>query len=775
MNKKGIFAAVFLVSSSALIYQIALMRFFSIKEWYHLAFMVVSLSFLGIGGGGTFLYAFPRIKTRFDLGQLAIYLSLSFPLSYLIANHLPFDPFLIGIEGLQVFYLGLLYLSLSLSSFFFGLIIALIIKESPQKIRLIYFFNTAGSGIGCLVLFLPIISNVPKLILLSAVLSGLASMLFSLRWRGFVLSIGTLLLLTWTPNLFEVKISPYKSLPNALRYPGARIVSSLEDATSKVDLVESKGIRYAPGLSLAYEGSIPPQKGLFIDGDNMTGVVDIDKLESLEFTNWLPQAVAYKVTKPERVLILKASGGMDVLGALYQGTKEIKAVEENLFVWKVLSKEIGQRSGLSLIRENERGFARREKGRFDLVILSLSGGFKGTSPGSFSLVEEYLYTVEAMKDWLGLLEEEGILVITRWIQIPPTESLKIGATIVTALAERGAIQPGQHIMALRSLQTITFLVKPCPFTQGEIVAFKGFAEEKRFDLVYYPGISRDETNVYYILPSAYDYEGFLQLLENKEAFIRKYPYRISPARDTQPFFFHFFKMGQLHRILAHLGREWQPYGGSGYLMLVLLLIISILSSIGLIILPICWRGIKISSFQMPYLIYFLSTGFGYIFVELVLMGYFILILGKPVYAFGLVVATLLVALGLGSLWSANPKSIKIVRLLPILILSYALIIPHLLPAILGMTPFLRILLSVSLIVPLGVLMGIPFPLGIRLVSTSSPELIPLLFGVNIIASVVGSILSAMTNLEFGYTAGFFIAAISYLVTLTSLFLLKEQT
>jgi hypothetical protein len=59
------------------------------------------------------------------------------------------------------------------------------------------------------------------------------------------------------PSLFDVRLIPYKSLSQALLYPGSEIIFQEWNAFSRIDVIRSEGVRSAPGLSFAYTGEIP--------------------------------------------------------------------------------------------------------------------------------------------------------------------------------------------------------------------------------------------------------------------------------------------------------------------------------------------------------------------------------------------------------------------------------------------------------------------------------------------------------------------------------------
>ncbi len=609
-----------LLSAATLIFEIALSRIFSVAQWYHFAFMTVSLALLGFGASGSFLSIFQE-KAKVNLDRVLIASSSLFWLTllggYLVANYVPFDSFCIAWDRRQLLYLAIYYLSLSTPFFFSGLCISLLIAAAPTRVNEIYFSNLIGSGLGCLlvVVLLPLFGGAGTVIF-AALLGAVATTAFkwahtsrqvvSFRLLPLASCILLILLLLIRPPLFDIRMSPYKALSTILRYPDTRLVFTGWNAFSRVDVIESRSIKSAPGLSFAYKGVPPPQMGLTIDGDNLSAITttdlekttDWEKATDLRFIEFLPVALPHRLIPRAKALIIKPRGGLDVLVALHHGASSITVVEDNPLVVEVVRDRFGDFAGgvysherVSVVVENGRSYVRRSGERFDLIQLSLSDTFKVITSGAYSLSENYLYTIEAFADFYERLSDGGLLVVTRWLQLPPSESLRAGAIAIEALERLGVERPEQHIVAIRSFQTMTLLVKRGDFTAREIETVKDFCAEKRFDLVYYPGIAHTEANLYNVLPEPYYYQAFHDLIfaADRAEFYARYPYDVSPPHDNRPFFFHFFKWSQIPAILESFGKTWQPFGGSGYLVLVALLILALLASAGLILSPLFFR------------------------------------------------------------------------------------------------------------------------------------------------------------------------------------------
>jgi len=579
-----------------------------------------------------------------------------------------------------------------------------------------------------------------------------------------------------------------------LLYPGAEVVFSRWNAFSRVDVIKSQGVKSAPGLSLAYPGSLPLQKGLFTDGDNLS---PITKPEKLDFIDYLPVSLPYRLRPQAKALIIEPRGGLDVLAALHGGASSIVAVESNPLVIEVAKDAFppplgGEQGGgdlspyqdprVTVVVENGRSYVRRVgETFFDVVQVSLADTYRPVTSGAYSLSESYLYTVEAFVDYLAHLSEGGLLVVSRWLQTPPSENLRVGALAVTALEKAGLHQPELRLVAIRSWSTLLLLIKNGEFTAEEIKAVKSFCREQQFDLVYYPGIQENEANRYNAYQEPLYYRAFQSLLfGDRASFYADYAYDVSPTSDDRPFFFHFFKWSQTPEILQTFGKIWQPFGGSGYFVLVALLILAVLASAILILLPLLFRRRPTTPLLPPDLAirrpnrwrifaYFAALGLGYLFVEIPLMQQFILFLGHPVYAFAAVLFAILLFSGLGSMISARLSLPKTLLALIVAIILYPLILPVVFQLLLGQSLGLRLLVSILSLAPLGFLMGVPFPKGIEIIGRLAPDLVPWAWGINGCTSVLASILSAMLAISFGFSRVLVGGSVAYLAALVVIY------
>ena len=780
-------AGTFLLAMATLTLEVALTRVFALAHGYHFAFLTIGISLLGLGAGGTSLSLRRAPIGKALPGLLSLAFAITTASGYLLSNAIPFDMYRIAWERIQVVYLLGYYLALATPFFCSGLTVGALLRTARGKGKAyaghrVYAVNLIGSAAGAL-LALWALSRVGEAgaVMLSAAGGGLAATAFALdtrpggRWRrpimafaGLGCAIGMSYVAATCPSWIKVRLSPYRPLRQALQFPGARLAYTRQDAFSRVDVVQSEAIHIAPGLSLNFAGPTPRQMGLYVDA-NGRGAIACDGARSLKgWAAQLPIALAYRLRPRADVLVLTPGGGSDVAVARALGAGRVTVVSPNRLVVDAVRRYGGDLYAderIKVVVSAPRTFARRHRmhGRplFDLVVVSLSDAQRTVVSGGYALNEDYGYTVQAFADYLRLLKPGGMLVVQRWLQTPPSESIRAWTLAATALAELGGT-PSHQMAAIRSWSTMLILVKRGTLVAGDESEIRRFCRERHFDLVYLPDIKLEEANRYNVYPGAPYANALHELLtaEGRASYYRRQRYDIRPPTDDRPFFFHFFTWRQLPEVWRSLGHTWQPFGGGGYLVVVAMLGVALLAAGVLIVLPLVARG-RLPG--MAVVAYFGCLGFAYLGVEIPLIQRLGLLLERPTLSFTIVVSTMLIASGAGS-W-LMPRIVG--RWVPFAVAGAVAVVTVSLPALceaaLGWPPAARLTTTVVTLIPLGVLMGMPFPAGLKVLSEHAPDLIPWAWGVNGGASVVASILTALITLEWGYSAALSAAGAAYLV------------
>jgi hypothetical protein len=800
------YAGIALVSAATLLLELALLRLFAVQQFYHFAFMAVSLALLGAGATGSLLTLRQRpIAVRWLRLRpwICILFSLSVIIAYLIINYLPFDSFSIAWDSRQLLYLALYFLAATVPFLFSGLLVGgELMQSAASGSHRVYGANLFGSAVGTLA-SLPALAEfggegAVQLAALLGILSALLFFLlderrapdgevgpvsrFMLEWRvalsGLLIAFGILFLFRPPPFMAQT-LSPYKTLSLLIEAKDTRHVLTRWDATARVDVVESGAIHLMPGLSLSSPVGLPPQAGLTLDGDNLMPIVGMspDSQQAALLADNVPGGISMRLRPSGRALVIAAGTGMDVFIALAGGSQQVTAVEENELVIGLMQNEyepfshaLYTGSSVSVVNQSGRVFARQQRSaNYDVVVPSLTDPHRPVTSGAYSLTENYIYTIEAIADYLGLLNDTGLLVVTRWLQTPPSESVRLFATMATALTQTGR-DPAEHLIAFRSLRTMTVIAGLQPIGDQEIEAVRAFLQERGYDAVYFPGISATDLNQYNLLSEPIYHNLFSAILTDPAQTVSEYRFDIRPPTDDHPFFFHFFKWQQAPEILARLGSTWQPFGGSGFFVLVALLVLVALASALFILAPLLFArsGLRISSaakgrWRARAFIYFAALGLAFLFVEMPLAQRFILIMGQPVTALAVVLFSILIFSALGSLCIGWIPMRWALGVLVLIIGLYPLLLEPVSRLALGWPEPYRIMLTVLVLAPLGFLMGIPFAAGLRIVERYEPALVPWAWAINGSFSVISAVLALMGALSWGFSTVLWSGALAYAV------------
>ncbi|HKZ46106.1 MAG TPA: hypothetical protein VJ202_01835, partial [Thermodesulfobacteriota bacterium] len=646
-----------------------------------------------------------------------------------------------------------------------------------EKSGLLYGSDLLGAGTGSIViLFLLSIMPPEKAVIITASLALLGAFIIGRRW----IKIAALCFIAFNfsllsmPDLITPRVSPYKALQVALKFPGAEHIRTYNSPYSRIDTFKSPAARFAPGLSLKYLDPLPEQIGLSIDGGEINALTAGDN-QALKFLTYLPSALAYEIGKKTDVLILEPKGGMEVLLARYYNSKNIYKVDSNPQVIKVIRDDFTEFSHGIYSQDTWSGMGRswlkkRDK-KFDAIDIPLMGASPG---GFFGISEDYRFTVEAFKEYLGHLKDNGILSIHLFILHPPRAELRLLNTMVLAMDESGIADADKNIAAIRSWGTVSILAKKSPFSFDEIESVKKFCRERRFDLIYLPGITEQETNIYVQLPSNDYFAAFQSILdpETRKSFQRNYIFDISPVRDENPFFPYYLRLKNIKIIYRMMGEKWQYFIEEGYLLPVVF-IQALLLSIIFIFLPAVAkrRGNTQRKGNYTSLIYFALLGLGFMFVEITMIQKMILPLENPSYAVSVVLTSMLISSGTGSLLSHRFSLLgnrAMLFVISFLIIAYSLAIPAISDVISLHALSVKIAISFIVLIPLGFLMGIPFPLGIKSLGAGNPSLIPWAWAVNGCFSVLAPILTIMLAIVIGFKAVLWMGGISYVLAFFTL-------
>jgi hypothetical protein len=748
--------ATLLVSAGAIGYELLLMRVLSIVQWHHFAYMIISLALLGYGASGTAIALLRhRLEPHFETAFAASagLFSVTMVVCFALGQRVPFNALEIVWDPWQFASLSLIYLLFFVPFFFAASCIGLTFTCRRTAISKIYFFDLLGAGLGAVVIIGLLFRLMPQhAVIVLAVLPLAASLLIGAGSTARLpLALTQLLWLVIlasgaTQDRLDLRISEYKGLSQALQVIDSRVLAVSSSPLGLLTVVESPTVpfRHAPGLSFNTRHVPPEQLAIFSDADSMSVINRFDgQLEALAYLGDITAALPYALLDKPKVLVLGAGAGSDLLLALYHGAIRVDAVELNPQM-------------TAFVQDRYSAFAGKvyDDPRIELHIKGLLDSFGASGSGVQSLNESYIYTVEALREYM--------------------------AHAIEAMRANGISDPGKRLVAIRSWNTSTLLIRNGEFTPEEIGEVREFANSRSFDTTYFPAIDADHANRFNLLEQAYLYDGTQALLgEHAEEYVERYKFQIEPATDDRPYYFHFFKWATLPEVMS-----LRKAGGAGliewgYLILVATLLQAVVAGLILILVPLAriersWpdgTGLRMGG-------YFLLLGFAFLFVEMAFIQKFILFLSHPLYSVAVVLSGFLVFAGLGSA-ASDPLARRLEKTggslatlavggIAIVSLGYVFLLPVVFKSFIGFADTAKIAVSILMIAPLAFCMGIPFPVGLMRLAERAPDFIPWAWGINGFASVTSAVLATLLAIEFGFTSVIVLALFIYGVAAAAL-------
>jgi hypothetical protein len=492
---------------------------------------------------------------------------------------------------------------------------------------------------------------------------------------------------------------------------------------------------------------------------------------------------------PENVMIIGAAGGHEILASLYYEAQNIDAIELNPLTHDLVTDRyadyggnVADQPGVNYVNGDGRSFLARSDDAYELIWYPAPDSYSASNAataGAFVLSESYLYTTETIEESLEHLTDDGIIA-TQFGEInfeeKPNRTTRYVATVREALERSGIEDPSQHVLVATSpsggtTSLSTVLVKRTPFTPDEIDTFvtqDGAVEGNAIQ--YAPGeeqLDNPVTNVL-TLPGG-----------DLDAYLDDHPFDVSAISDDGPFFWHFARFGD---VLADFGDpidRFDPEDSIGERVILLLLAIATVMAAVFLLLPFVtmrkvWHELPRKGTSA---IYFTALGLGFMFFEITLIQRLILFLGYPTYSLTVTLASLLVFTGVGALMSARFKGrvesvTKVMAgVVVVLGLAYLFLLPILTDALLSTPLAVRVVVAFLVLAPLGMLLGMFMPLGLGAVSALTDhgeEYVAWGWAVNGFASVIGSVLSTIIAMIFGFNVVLALAMVVYLVALAAL-------
>jgi spermidine synthase len=767
-----------LTSFAALLLELSLTRLFSVVLFYHFAFLAISIALLGLGAGGVFAYVLKprlaRLSTR-RLGSSVCAANSAVVVVVLeIVLHVPVA---LAVTWKNARNLSVLYLAAAVPFFLTGVVFSVVFSRETWRAPRLYGADLMGGALAC-VAVVPLLNWLggPNTILVAAMVMAAAGAI-------------------WADELSMRKIAVVLMVALA-------VLIAANHANRFLDIVYAKGMFRDPAwvefnrwnaLSRVEVDRQGQGKAIVIDADASTYIMSCD-LAHWHDSGWeralmsAPPALANVLRPHGEFAIIGPGGGVDVLRAVANGSPNVTGIEINPIIANTImrgryadySQHLYERPEVHLHVTDGRSYLRSTPEQFDVVQMTLVDTWASTAAGAFALSENNLYTVEAFREYFEHLKQDGLIAITRWEFREPREALRVVSVAMQALHNLGVNNPANNFIVASQGPLnedgipVAVLAKKTAFTADELAAVQAHLQRyPQLSALYLPNSSSGAT----------DEDPFVKLITGNDlqGFARSYAFNVAPVTDNSPFFFFTLKPAQ---ILAQQGRhgiDWKV--NLGVIILLVVLAVSIAAVAAFLILPLAFS----SSGHSPIpLFYFVAVGLGYILVEIALIQRFVLFLGHPTYALTVVIFLLMLSSGAGSLasrrWLHRTERAWIPLSLAILgVAAEVVILPHALAAWVGLNFFARLVISAGLLTPLGFVMGMPFPTGLRVISSldantesQSSNAVEWAWALNAAASVLGSVSAIMIAIEFGLTVTLACGALAYLVALLFVPVLRSQ-
>jgi hypothetical protein len=772
-----------LISGSLLMTELSLTRIFSVTMYYHFAFMAISIALFGLSASGVYVFLmrerWRHVPTERLLAAHAFAYTVATVLALAILVRLHVG---LNYAPSNIALMSAVYLLSALPFFAGGATISLAISRLSASVNAVYAADLLGAGAGCLLL-MPALNllGAPGAIAASAILGVFAGLCLGgpAAPRSWRLAMGVVVVLAIGGAMtggFEV--STTKGHEN---HP---VLFSKWNSFSRIGVYDQPYGAWS--LSDRYTGPLPDTRLMDIDSAAGTQILKFGgDLKDVNYLKYELTALGYRLfgeadappTRPFTALVIGTGGGRDLLSALVFGAARVDGVEINPIIvndvmrgkFRDYSGGIYERPDVRVAVEDGRSFVRRSPDRYDIIQASLVDTWAATAAGAYSLSENSLYTVEAFDDYLDHLTDRGVLSVSRWV----FDGLRLISLAQEAGARRGW-NPADRLAIVQHDKVATFLLKKTPYTAAETQTLADAARDLGFNVLYLPGHPSEAFG-----DNRDDY-GALLRSPDRHAFYRQYPLDVTPTTDDRPFFFHTTKLRN-HAFVAPLlrlaGRQVErpvnpgAWATGGLTALLVLLAISTGLIVLFILAPLAVtsRG-ALGSGWLRSLAFFACLGGAFMLIEVALLQRFVLLLGHPVYSLTVTLFSLLLGTGLGSVVSRRIADRNVRRAAVVAcgaVALVALVWGTALPAIVQFAiswPLpLRIALAVALMMPAGMLMGIPLPAGVRLLSATQPELVAWAWGMNGALSVLGATLAVFIAMNWGFSVTLLGGAIVYTI------------
>ena len=786
--------AVFLVSAAAVGLEIALTRYFAVAKWSEYGYWVISIAMAGFAFSGvTMALARDMLVRRAAalLAWLPPLLVFAAAGGFLAMAANPFNPLAMqnaATFGSQLWLIAAYYAVLLPVFFLTGLYISLCFVLNSEQVGWVYGADLLGAGAGS-ALVLALMWVVHPFLLVGVLLLPLAAACWFVPGRraGFA---GLGMLALGEVGLLFANVAAYndfKPIYAPLHVPGSRVMAQvvsprglyaeLDDFTERLDTDVSSN------LALLNLPGPPGSFGLYRDGARIAALPKPGPID-VRYAPAALSALPYALRPRARVLIAGSSGGFRVAEAHALGAQDVDVLEPDPVIARALESGLG--ASPALMRDPRMQLsaasplaAVRQSSGYDVV--DLSADFLDETP-----VNAAAFTMESFAADLRAVGASGIVSVPVSIRDFPVYALRVLATARAALRAAGAADPAAHVVVYRSAWNVRILVSPHPWSQADLAAIRSWCDERSFDVSYYPGINvvASRANLYNDLPAiSFDQDAAGSnagsddaIADEAVAVLRDVPtaseaaFSLAPATLDRPSYYNVLRLDHLGSVLRRLELLPQPEIGQ----VVNLAVLAQAAVVALLVLAVpLWAGERLNVSPMAAMravAFFAALGLGFLMIELAAIERASLYLNDQTAAFALVLTAMLICSGLGSLLAERLSPRALTVAIPLAVLWCVAASQELTPlmlATLGWPAAVRAGIVVVALAPLSLVLGLPFPLGLR--RLGSGPMLPFAWAVNGAFSVVATPLANLVITQAGIHWVLLIAAGAYAIAwMTSL-------
>jgi hypothetical protein len=743
--------AIALASAAVLLFETLVTRVLSVTLQYHFAFLAISLAMLGLGAPGVWFSLRPpgttALRTSFFVAAVTI------PASVLAIVKLG-----ARWHSITLVVFALLAPLLALGS----AVCVLLVRAEGSRVARMYAADLVGASIGAIGV-IPLLQGIPTppLVAALAFLPLAAIVIVGPRDRRTLVGVGMIAtalcaLLAWKRPfaLHYTKRYVETIAPIYERWsPTARVTVLPEEALEGVDPTGFAAGLFGWGMGTRFVPTEHHELWLDQDGSAGTPIVRWSRTDPVpKFLYYDVTSTAYQIDRSlDRVAVVGAGGGRDVLTAYGAGAHAIDAIELNPYIADAVRNDFAAYSGdpydlrgVTTIIGDGRAVLTAHHAPYDVVQISLIDTVAATAAGAYALSENGLYTVEAFRTYFRSLSPNGVLSVSRWIEgVGRLEAPRLVLIAQEALVEEGIAEPRTHMIVVKAGMVANLMLFHSPVDEQTIEKVDGVVAERGFKRLWPPVGPKPGS----LIAAA--------LVRGPDFFARR-GFDVTPTTDDRPFFF------QTTDLLS-------PPPGVVDPALVLRKIVLLLSvvTLALFFSPFLARLARRRAPRSPRLVsasaYFALIGLSFMLLEIPLVLRTTLYLGHPSRGAAVVLGALLLGAGLGALTiaRASPRTmLTALASLPFVALIVALGIGPVATATLAWPLAVRVALVIAALLPLGFVMGTAFPAGmIRFDDVDRSWL----WAVNGAASVLASALAIALSMVVGLAISMVIGTLGYMI------------